>query len=723
MSSAHRRCRHALGRVSPALIRRAVPVLVALAGAAFAAGPAQAAGPTRAVDVCGAVPAGYARCFAQTMVLRSSRALVRPRSAPHVPAHGAVAHTAFATAGPGAASPQPGTPAYLQQAYDLSALSQAAGGSDTVAVVDAFDDPAAEADLAAYRSAYGLPACASATGCFRKVNESGAASPLPAVNPSWAEEESLDLDAVTALCPNCHILLVEATTNGGNDLYDGIATAQSLGANQISNSWGAVSAAPPSGGTYGGVAVLAGTGDSGYVGAGQDVYPAAYPGVTAVGGTALSAGAGPRGFTETAWTLSSGWGGGSGCDLNEPKPAYQTDTGCTGRAYADVSADASPATGLSVYDSAQGGWILMGGTSLATPLTAAFEAVTGVAGTTGQWAYTDTALLNDPAAGSTGACAATIVYICTGHGGYDGPTGAGSISGAVVAGAPGIAGPGTAGTDTVSTAARTATLGGGIYPNQLETRYWWQYGTAIAYGQQTVAADLGAGGLPVTAATTLAGLAPSTTYHYRLVAANAAGTSFGYDFTFTTAAPPPGSVPPVNATAPSVSGTVRQGQALHAAPGRWTPAATGYSYQWQRSADHGRHWFTIPGATGARYTLVAADVNDVSRVAVVATNAGGAAVAVSAAGAEVAPAPKVHAGSVRRARRRASVSAVQRRRHLRVTTTGKPLSATLLVRVGARTYRTRRASLVITVDTVRAVWVAWQTPHRGSPRWVRVTVR
>jgi hypothetical protein len=527
---------------------------------------------------------------------------------------------------------------------------------------------------------------------------------------------------VSALCPNCHILLVEGSANGGTDLYNGIATAQALGANQISNSWGAVSAAPPGGGDYRGVAVLAGTGDSGYPGAGQDVYPAAYPSVTAVGGTTLTAAGGPRGFAETAWSLSSGWGGGSGCDLNEPKPAYQTDTGCSGRAYADVSADASPATGLSVYDSGQGGWIVMGGTSLATPLTAAFEGVTGVSGTTAQWAYTDSALLNDPAAGTTGTCPATLLYICTGQPGYDGPTGAGSISGAIVPGAPGIGGPGTAGTDTQAAAAQTATLSGGVYPNQLDTRYWWQYGPTTAYGQQTTPTDLGAGALPVTATTTVTGLAPSTTYHYRLVAANAAGTSYGYDFTVTTGAKPKGSGPPVSAAVPTVSGTNRQGRSLHAASGRWAPAPTGLAYQWQRSADRGRRWSAIPGATGTSYTLAAADVNDLCRVVVVAVTSSGSAVAVSAPSGQIALAPKVHASSVRRSRRRATISAVASRR-LRVTTTGKPRTATLMVRVGARTYRTRAASLVIDVTAVRAVWVAWQTRLRGSPRWVRVTVR
>ena len=446
---------------------------------------------------------------------------------------------------PGAAAPaatptvfsisESGSPAYLQQAYDLTYLSQTAGVGDTIAIVDAFDDPTAESDLAYYRSFWGLPACTSASGCLRKVNESGASSPLPGTNSDWEQEISLDLDAVSALCPNCHIILVETNSNSDADLYAGIATAQSLGANQISNSWGTTtsSTAPTS---FSSAGVIASTGDNGYLGAGNNDYPAGFPGVTAVGGTTLTGGegtSGERGYSESAWSLSGGEGGGSGCDLSQPKPSYQTDTGCAGRSYADVSADADPQTGLFSYDTAWGGWMLMGGTSLASPLTAAFEAVTQVNGTTPQWAYADSGRLNDPVTGSTGTCAQDILYICNAGVGYDGPTGAGSISGAVVTGAPGIGGPTSANDDyTVTVGPQTAALTGGVYPNGLDTNYFWQYGTSTSYGQQTSATDVGAGTTPVAAPVTLGGLTPSTTYHYRLVAQNSVGTTYGYDFTF-----------------------------------------------------------------------------------------------------------------------------------------------------------------------------------------------
>ena len=134
-----------------------------------------------------------------------------------------------------------------------------------------------------------------------------------------------------------------------------------------------------------------------------------------------------------------------------------------------------------IYDSEIGGWWQFGGTSLATPLIAAYEAITGVDDTTPQWAYTDSALLtNDPTTGSSGTCASNILFICNAGPGYDGPTGIGSISGAVVAGAPEIGGPsfgyGVGNTYTDGVGATTATLSGGVYPNGLDTTYYWQYG-------------------------------------------------------------------------------------------------------------------------------------------------------------------------------------------------------------------------------------------------------
>jgi hypothetical protein len=585
--------------------------------------------------VCPTAPAGYDQCEAQAVVLSSTGQAVHPSAAPQAtftqvfpssasgtsasrPNGSAVGMTSAA-----ASPPQAGTPAFLQQAYDLTYLSQTAGGSDTVAIVDAYDDPTAESDLATYRTNWGLFACTTANGCFRKVNQNGQSSPMPAADANWSEEISLDLDAVSALCPNCHILLVEANTNSSSDLYTAVGEARTLGANQISNSWAGSSSsasAPPS---YPGVSLVAATGDHGYAGPGWDNYPAAFPNFTAAGGTSLSAvTTNARGFSESAWSLSSGWGGGSGCDTNETRPSFQASGACTGRAYSDVSADADPNTGLIMYDA--GSWYLIGGTSLATPLIAAYEAVTGTAGTTPQWAYTEAGLLNDPMSGSTGSCAASISYVCTAGPGYDGPTGAGSISGAVASSAPGV-GASSAQNVTASSAA----LAGGVYPNGNDTTYLWQYGTTPNYGQSTSASDIGAGTVAVTAPATVTGLTPGTTYHYRLVAQNSLGTVYGYDYTFTTTTAP--TPPPVNGTAPSVSGTAMQGQGLSAAPGSWTPTSgVTFTYQWRRSPD-GTTWSNIPGATAQSYTLAAADVGDEVDVVVTATDAGGAAVVSSSA--------------------------------------------------------------------------------------------
>jgi len=467
-------------------------------------------------QLCPAAGSGHARCAAEALVLRSDGALVHPR-------------VARASAG----GPLVGDgPAYLQQAYDLSALSAANGASDTVAIVDAFNDATAESDLDAYRSFYGLPACTTGNGCFSKINEYGGSTPPGTSDSSWTQETSLDLDAVSAICPNCHILLVEANSTYSNDMQAAVQTAAANGADQISASWTITSGSAPSGRyTFPGIATVAATGDVGYVGPDEDNFPAALPGVTAVGGTTLTpAGQTPnlRGFSEGAWS-----GGGSGCATDIAKPAYQSDAGCSGRSYSDLSADANPETGLAVYDN--GNWLEIGGTSLATPLIAAYYAITGVTNSSPHWAYGDSGALNDVVSGSNGSgCVPS--YICTAGVGYDGPTGVGSISGAAVAGAPQIGG-----TYAESLAAHSATINGGIYRNGLDTTWSIQYGTSTQYGAQTSPIDIGAGSAPLAVTGYLSQLTPATTYHFRLVAQNSQGTTYGSDYTFTTPASAAGS--------------------------------------------------------------------------------------------------------------------------------------------------------------------------------------
>jgi len=327
-------------------------------------------------------------------------------------------------------------PTQLQSAYNLASAAAADGTGQTVAVVDSFDDPNAASDLAVYRTQFGLPACTTANGCFSKVNENGQASPLPSPAPAdddWTGEESLDVDMVSAICPNCHILLVEATSESNDDLGTAVNTAVSLGAKFVSNSYGGDEASNDS--TYDseyydhpGVAVTASSGDSGY---GVE-YPAASQYVTAVGGTSLSTASNTRGWTESVWSTSSTEGAGSGCSADDAKPTWQTDTGCSKRTVADVSAVADPATGVAVYDTynSEGGWNVYGGTSVASPLIASVYALAGTpaAGTTpASYLYAHTSSLYDVTTGKTATCSPT--YLCEAGVGYDGPTGLGTPDG------------------------------------------------------------------------------------------------------------------------------------------------------------------------------------------------------------------------------------------------------------------------------------------------------
>jgi len=516
----------------PATARLAALVLSAFLGLTVS----QARAATGIRNICGTAPPGQVRCEAQVLVSGRKAKPVHPQIHPAITGTRSrvISHTAGATV---STEPQSNTPLYLQQAYDLTALSATQGTNETVAVVDAYNDPSAAADLATFRADSGLPACSTATGCFRVLNELGTVAPVPINDVGWSVEESLDVDAVSSLCPNCKIVLLEANGPDDADMQDAIQAAVSAGATIVSNSWSETASTSPftTNFAYPGVSIVAAAGDNGTAQSGQSAYPAALPTVTAVGGTTLNASTlSPRGYTETAWDNT-----GSGCDTNEPAPAWQPQNGCAGRAYNDVSADGDPNTGLSVYDSQDGGWLQLGGSSLAAPLAAAYEAVTGVNGTTPQWAYTDASLLNGVDSGSNGSCG--ISLICNAATGWNGPGGVGSISGGVVQCAPGIGGPdvGAGGTGTTYTKGVTATsaaLQAGVYPNGEATSYYWQYGKTAAYGSQTAAVTLPAGTAAVSVSGALASLAPASTYHYRLVATNASGTSYGYDFTLNTAA-------------------------------------------------------------------------------------------------------------------------------------------------------------------------------------------
>ncbi|MFJ5233746.1 peptidase S8 [Kitasatospora sp. NPDC088391] len=326
------------------------------------------------------------------------------------------------------ATPSGYGPADLLSAYKLPANG---GAGMTIAIVDAYNDPNAESDMAVYRSQYGLPACTKASGCFKQVNQTGGSS-LPANNSGWAGEISLDLDMVSAIAPNAHIILVEASSATMGNLGTSVNTAVSLGAKFVSNSYGggessADTSYDSSYFNHPGVAITVSSGDSAY----GAQYPAASKYVTAVGGTALKKASNTRGWTESVWLTNSTEGTGSGCSKYDAKPTWQKDTGCTKRTIADVSAVADPATGVAVYQTYGGsGWAVYGGTSAAAPIIAGVYALAGAPATgtsPASFPYAHTTALFDVTTGNNGSCSPS--YLCTATTGYDGPTGLGTPNG------------------------------------------------------------------------------------------------------------------------------------------------------------------------------------------------------------------------------------------------------------------------------------------------------
>jgi subtilase family serine protease len=327
---------------------------------------------------------------------------------------------------PNASTPSGFFPADLQSAYKLP--SSTAGAGQTVAIVDAYDDPSAEADLGVYRAQFGLPACTTANGCFRKVSQTGTTT-YPRKDGGWAEEISLDVDMVSAICPKCHILLVEATSPTTANLGKAVNEAAALHATEISNSYGGGDTADTSAPYYNhpGIMITASSGDDAF---GVE-FPASSRYVTAVGGTTLKKATNSRGWTETAWADA-----GSGCSTKNPALSGQAsfNTGCSKRAVADVSAVADPNTGVAVYDSFayQGfsGWLVFGGTSVSSPIIASVYALAGnAASATNNYPYThdSAATFNDVTSGSNGTCSPT--QLCHARAGWDGPTGLGTPNG------------------------------------------------------------------------------------------------------------------------------------------------------------------------------------------------------------------------------------------------------------------------------------------------------
>jgi subtilase family serine protease len=345
---------------------------------------------------------------------------------------------------PTATAPPGYGPAQLQAAYGLP--SSTGGNGQTVALVEVGDYPTAAADLSTYRSQYGLPACTTANGCLRKVGQAGTSS-LPAEDASWAEETALDEDLVSAICPNCHILIVEANSATTSDLEAAENTAANLGASEISNSYGGSEyAATDPAYSHAGVVITASAGDGGY--SEGSMQPCSFASVVCTGGTSLQPAAGSRGYAETVWNDLSSQGGaaGSGCSSEVAKPSWQNDKGCTMRSQSDVSFDADPEYGVAVYDSTAyegySGWLEFGGTSVASPAISGIYALAGNAGSLGSsaasllWTNKGSGLYgvtsgNNLAPG--GSCSASYPYICTAgtndDGVYSGPGGWGTPNG------------------------------------------------------------------------------------------------------------------------------------------------------------------------------------------------------------------------------------------------------------------------------------------------------
>jgi subtilase family serine protease len=320
------------------------------------------------VPACSQAPAGYARCMAMVSTTTVQPTFAKPMAHSNVAMPGGSVLPAAQPTG----SAAPYGPTALHNAYNLPTT---AATTQTIAIVDAFDDPNAEADLGTYRQMFGIPACTTANGCFRKVNQTGGATP-PTTNTSWGVEISLDLDMASAICQNCHILLVEANSASLADLGAAVNEAVTLGANEVSNSYGTGEFAGESADcssfySHPGVAVTASSGDFGL---GVE-FPSACPNVTGVGGTTLNTNG-----TETAWNTSATQGAGGGCSAQIAIPAWevQTVTNCATRAVSDVSAVADPNTGVYIFDTfGQGGGLQVGGNSASSTIIAATFALAG----------------------------------------------------------------------------------------------------------------------------------------------------------------------------------------------------------------------------------------------------------------------------------------------------------------------------------------------------------
>jgi subtilase family serine protease len=349
------------------------------------------------VSICPASQPGWAHCYA--------RAVADAAGAPS------------ATATPTGLSP-----ATIESAYGLS-INSVAGAGRTIAIVSAYDASTAESDLGTFSSQFGLPACTTANGCFTKVDQTGGTA-YPQANPDWTLETSLDIQWAHALAPGAKILLVEANSGDLSDLLVAEDYAKTHGA-YVSNSWGGPEASDEtttdSHFAQPGVSFFAAAGDTGL----PATYPSASPNVISVGGTTLN-------FSGSSFSSETGWSsGGGGCSQYETANAAQSrfpgyaQANCGGkRATPDVSLDADPVSGLSIYDSTPvqdaSGWFKVGGTSAATPMWAALSADSGLV-VNALTVYSGAITYRDITSGNNGAQCTVGFDLCTGRGSWIGP--------------------------------------------------------------------------------------------------------------------------------------------------------------------------------------------------------------------------------------------------------------------------------------------------------------
>jgi hypothetical protein len=455
-------------------------------------------------------------------------------------------------------------PENLQSAYKIPTKG---GSTETVAVVDAYRYKEAESDLAVYRERYKLSACKE--GCFKKVAEEGKEITLKEeearekkekeeyekanekekeekkaeaeLAKGWTVETALDLDMVSAACPECHILLVEATEPSMKDLAAAAEEAYKLGANEISNSYGTPEDDPEtcpnkegckeylSDYDHPGVPITVASGDSGSDDSvSAPSWPASSPNVIAVGGTTLTKESNSRGWKEGVWRDS-----GSGCSLVESKPTWQTDWGCAKRTDNDTAAVADNKNSpVSIYNTPYfGGYADLGGTSVATPLVAGIEAhASSTIKDEGAEAFYRTSLF-DVTLKNNGLCDPPAdEYLCTGEEGYNGPAGWGAPDGPLEVAQTYQAVTGEA----TGVKEQKATLNGYVYPNGVKTTYKFEYGKTVSYGKTVTVSGSSSSVVWQSVSGSVSGLEPEVTYHYRLVANNGTETKDGADRTFTT---------------------------------------------------------------------------------------------------------------------------------------------------------------------------------------------